>query len=158
MLHKLYVKIVLPEIALPRRDPNDLGNDLESEYLDAFAKFNLTREFMTVNIDAYRKAIDAYKAEGDTLLEMISVVTEFMASSLYNGGTADPFIEQLINDGFNPDLIYMNRVIDLNSSSKDELKNILDGAYQQSILIHKHYSDQMDLFVNQKRKTIPYPF
>lgn len=145
LLHKLYVKITVPEIALPR-DPIDFGDDLKQEADDAFTAFNLTRDFMVVNIEAYRQALEAYEAVTTTDPgPMKTVILDVFSGSIFNGTASDPFVEQLTDDGSgDPNKIYMSLVA--NSSlaiTKDEFKQEIDAAYSQSLIIHKYYYDDL---------------
>jgi hypothetical protein len=145
LIHKTYVKVTLPAIALAR-DPLDFGDDLKQDADDAFTAFALTRDFMIVNIDAYRQALDAYDAV--TTVDpgpMKTAINNLFSSSIFNGTQSDPFVEQMITDeSGDATKIYMSLISTSSPSiTKEEFKIELDTAYAQSQIIHKYYSDTM---------------
>jgi len=144
LINNIYLKVTLPEINFKR---DDFNNDLELELAEAISDYNIIKEFMLINIEAYRLALDEYDAinttQSQNMKEVINNVFIPPDDPTRNLLVIQNY-ETLVNgDGFDASGSNMDVIASgfMDDDPKDDLKSALDVGYQKSIEIQKYYSD-----------------
>lgn len=144
LLHKIYIRVTLPNIDFKR---DDFNNDFLPTLTQSIEDYNKIREFMLINIQAYRQALDEFDAINTTQAEnMRNVINSVFFpedDELLNLEIISEYNLIINNDGFDGSGSNMQVVAEpfLNTDLKESLKSALDTAYTKSIIIHKYYSD-----------------
>ena len=88
LIHKMYLKIKLPEVILTGRKHN---SSLEKKVLDETkANLIIVQKFMRLNTIAYRKALEQYKVDNVTsATDMINVILEVFNTTILMGLSND---------------------------------------------------------------------
>lgn len=148
LIHKLYLKIKVPSINLLRRvpatDPSDTtyyATELAA-YNTAKDNFSRMRKFMVLNLEGYRRAVDQWEltnvSDAQDLMDEIAAIHDTILENDYESlvGNENYMKTSMfdVQNGFSPAT---------GEGSKDLLKAELDKAYQESIILHKEYSDAL---------------
>lgn len=151
LVHKIYLKIDLPELAFERIVlPIEVkkANDLYFLALNSYKNFVA---FMTINSNAYRAAIDVYNAENIVYSsEMVNSIKEVFDSyssdtlgkyviAYYSTNTPIWYIQPI---DFNL-LLIANSIKDPSIYPKQELKILLDNALTNCGTIQNYYDTQL---------------
>jgi hypothetical protein len=62
LAHKTYLHVVLPEVYFTRKINSSQISQQQTIYNDAFADLKIVMDFMSINIEAYRSAIEVFSA------------------------------------------------------------------------------------------------
>jgi hypothetical protein len=147
LVHRVYMKIDLPEIAFERivsQEEIKQANDIYYLALDNYKQFGT---FMTINSNAFRAALDVYNASNIVYSsEMVqSIIAIFKSYSM------DPLAQQVIAYFSTNSPIWYIQPIDFNllliansikdpaTFPKESLKVLLDNAIKQCKTLVKYY-------------------
>jgi len=140
LIHKMYVEVTIPEMALKRNISNVSSTDKNT----AYANYIKAYKFMKINLNAYRAGYDQYIASNVTTAEPI--ITDILEEFATGDTTVISNFQSLLatNSSFVYEQLNMKSVADSynNTDSKEEIYQSMSGALYMSKLCQKYYFDE----------------
>lgn len=154
LIHKTYVKVVLPKIALPRA----LSTPIYTINLEtANIHFKAVETFMKVNIQAYRNGIDQYISTNTIPETVLDAINASFGVFNFTGNIKNDFINALFGTSFNYSKISIQDIIKpffdetniiLPTVTKEDIKFSIDIALKNSIDVFEYFYEQLKLYQN----------